>query len=257
MSPILGKENREISLEDLCKSYSIDPETLPKHVAVIMDGNGRWAKKQGKQRIFGHKAGVEALRKTIRACADLGVHHLSVYAFSTETWKRPRAEVKFLMQLLKNLLDKDLQELHEEGARIKCIGHIDGLEPQLIKKINEAEDLTKDNTVIEFNIMINYGSRSEITSAISTIVEKAKSGELTDITEDTLSEYLFTAGTPDPDILIRTSGEKRISNYLLWQISYTELFFIDTLWPDFEEKHLGTIIADYQNRDRRYGGLNT
>jgi undecaprenyl diphosphate synthase len=257
MSAIIGKQNRDISLEEICKRYSLNPETLPKHVAIIMDGNGRWAKQRNKQRIMGHKAGVEALKRAIKACADLGVHHLSVYAFSTENWKRPKAEVTFLMQLLKNLLDRDVQELHKEGARIRVIGDVQGLDKTLQKKIKSAEELTQHNSTIEFNIMINYGSRMEITNAISKIVEKAIAGEITEITEETLSSHLLTAGTPDPDILVRTSGEERISNYLLWQISYTELFFIDTLWPDFEEQHLGNIIADYQNRDRRYGGLNT
>lgn len=257
MSSIAGKEKRDIPLEDICKKYSINPNTLPKHIAIIMDGNGRWAKQRGKQRVMGHKAGVESLRKAIRACADLGVHYLSVYAFSTENWKRPSAEVKFLMQLLKNLLDKDLKKLHQEGARIKCIGNIAGLDTQLQKKIQKAEELTKDNTVIHFNIMINYGSRMEITQAVTEIAEKVKNGTLTDITEDTISEHLMTVDSPDPDILIRTSGEERISNYMLWQISYSEIFFVDTLWPDFDETHLGSIIANYQNRDRRYGGLNT
>lgn len=257
MSAIIGKQDRTISLEEICNTYAINPSTLPQHIAIIMDGNGRWAKQRGKQRIMGHKAGVEALRKSIRACADLGVHYLSVFAFSTENWKRPTAEVKFLMQLLKKLLDRDLQELHEEGARIKCIGNIAGLDTQLRKKITQAEELTKNNTVIQFNIMINYGSRMEITHAVNQIIEKAKNGELDTITEETIAQHLMTADSPDPDILIRTSGEKRISNYLLWQISYSELFFIDTLWPDFSEKHLGEIISSYQNRDRRYGGLNT
>jgi len=257
MSPIVGQKNRNISLEEICNKYSINPKTLPKHVAIIMDGNGRWAKQQGKQRIMGHKAGVEALKRSIRACAYLGIHYLSVYAFSTENWKRPSAEVKFLMQLLKNLLDKDLQELHEDGARLKCIGDINGLDKSLRKKIATAEELTKDNTAIQFNIMINYGSRMEITHAVSEIAKKVKDGTLDEVTEDTISEHLMTSDSPDPDILIRTSGEERISNYMLWQISYSELFFIDTLWPDFDESHLGRIVSQYQNRDRRYGGLNT
>ncbi|NBV42854.1 di-trans,poly-cis-decaprenylcistransferase, partial [bacterium] len=205
---------------------ALNPDTLPQHIAIIMDGNGRWAKKRLLPRNMGHKAGVESLRETIQACSDLGIKHLSVWAFGTENWKRPESEVDFLMKMLGEVLARETPGMHEKNVRIKIIGYKAALAPELQNQIQISETLTAHNTGLHFNIMINYGSRLEIIHAVQSIVDEAKAGRLSDVTESVISDHLYTAGIPDPEILIRTSGEVRLSNYMLWQCAYTELFFV-------------------------------
>ena len=253
---IIGKQNRDIPLEDICKPYNINPNNIPKHIAIIMDGNGRWAKKNMRPRVFGHRAGVESLRKAITACVKFNIHYLSVYAFSTENWKRPKKEVKFLMSLLKELTIKEVPSLKKQGARVRCLGDLSAFEPSLQESIEHTHKETKDCNTIQLNLMINYGSRLEITQACKKIAEEYKSGQITDIDENIITQNLYTKGIPDPEILIRTSAEYRISNFMLWQLSYSELFFIDTLWPEFNIDDLGKVLCQYQNRDRRFGGLS-
>jgi len=252
---ILGNTDKE-ALNKVCKEFDLDSKNMPRHVAVIMDGNGRWAKKRLLPRVMGHKEGAEALRRTIKACSELNIHYVSVYAFSTENWKRPKAEVEFLMTLLEELTQKETPKLKAENVRVKYLGDLEELSPKLQKSFVWAEEETKECTKIQVNLMINYGSRREITHAVKKIAKKFKNNELDTITEDTISEHLYTQDIPDPEILIRTSNEHRISNYLLWQLSYAEFFFIPTLWPDFSRTHLFNIIKQYQTRDRRFGGLS-
>jgi len=242
--------------ETIFSVNKLDPDRIPQHVAIIMDGNGRWAKKRLMPRNFGHKAGTEAMRKTIRACVDLNIKYLSVYVFSTENWKRPEQEVSFLMNLIKELFMREIAEIKQEGARIRCLGVREGLSPDVIEQIEHAESETAENDRVIINLMLNYGSRREITEASKQMIKDVQSGKLTDITEDTISQYLFTKDVPDPEILIRTGGDIRVSNFLLWQIAYSELFFIDSLWPDFNKETLIQILQQYQKRDRRFGGLN-
>ncbi|MFT5170667.1 MAG: undecaprenyl diphosphate synthase [Candidatus Marinamargulisbacteria bacterium] len=251
---IVGKKQAAPSLEEIYNAHGLNPETIPKHIAIVMDGNGRWAKKRNLPRVMGHKRGAEALRQTISSCVDLGIHYLSFYAFSTENWNRPKTEVQFLMNLIKTLTEKEVPELIKKGARIKIIGNKEGLSQDLQDSLAETEKKTAHNTTIQVNLMINYGSRSEIIQAVKKVAtDYAKSPF--EITEDIFSNYLFTENVPDPDIFIRTSGERRISNYLLWQISYSELFFIETLWPDFGKESLIDVIKEFQTRNRRFGGL--
>jgi len=254
---ILGKQQRDIPLEEVCKSFGLDVNAIPKHVAIIMDGNGRWAKKKGLPRIAGHKRGMKTFKSVIKACADFGVHYLSVYAFSTENWKRPKTEVTFLLGLLDHYIDTELQELKSQGVRLKFKGDLSAFKGPLLKKIENLERETYDKTTIHVNVMLNYGSRDEITAAVQAISEKVKRDHLSieEITNDTISEHLYTKDCPDPDVLIRTSGEERISNYMLWQISYSELIFTPTLWPDVTKEHLAELLKIYQDRHRRFGGL--
>ncbi|MGI9406864.1 MAG: isoprenyl transferase [Hyphomicrobiaceae bacterium] len=230
---------------------------IPAHVAIIMDGNGRWAKQRGLPRTEGHRKGVEAVRRTVRAAMELGVGHLTLFSFSSENWSRPASEVSDLMGLLRRFIQRDLADLHKNGVRIRVLGTNENVAPDIIKTIEEAVKLTDGNTSIELNVAFNYGSRREIALAAQRVAEQVAAGTLSSdaITPDVLSANLDTAGTPDPDLLIRTSGEKRISNFLLWQLAYTELVFTDVLWPDFSKEHLEAAIAEYQLRDRRYGGL--
>ncbi|MBB6216512.1 undecaprenyl diphosphate synthase [Anaerosolibacter carboniphilus] len=236
---------------------NIDLTRIPKHVAIIMDGNGRWAKKRGLPRTAGHKAGVEVLRDVIRTSSQLGIKYLSLYAFSTENWKRPQDEVNALMQLLVIYLRKEVQELHENNVKIHIIGDIDRLPENARMEIRSAFELTQNNDGLIVNIALNYGGRSEIIQAIKEISRQVKNNELEieSIDEQMFSRFLYTAGMPDPDLLIRPSGELRISNFLLWQIAYSEFWFSDIFWPDFSGKHLIEAIIDYQKRDRRYGGV--
>lgn len=236
----------------------IDKDRLPKHIAIIMDGNGRWANKKGLPRTFGHKAGAEALRSIVKICSQIGIGALTVYAFSTENWKRPKDEVSFLMTLLSDYIDSEIEELDSKNVKIQFIGAVDELADNLQEKIRYAQEKTQFNSGLCFNIAVNYGSRTEILKAVQKIAQKAEVGEIkaAELTEQHISNYLYTAGLPDPDILIRSSGEMRLSNFLLWQLAYTELWMTDKNWPDFKPDDLCMAIIDYQKRDRRFGGLN-
>ncbi len=226
-----------------------------KHIAIIMDGNGRWAKQRGLPRSAGHKKGAETLQEIAKAVSDMGIRYLTVYAFSTENWKRDKAEVDYLMDLLRQYLKSELKEIKERGAKIKFIGEREMLAPDIVQQINKIEKETSSNNGFTFCIALSYGSRAEILSATKRIAGRIINGELSvdDITEDVFSSNLYTSDIPDPDILIRTSGEQRVSNYLLWQLAYSELFFTKTLWPDFSATELKEIISDFQTRERRYG----
>ncbi|MGI6004057.1 MAG: isoprenyl transferase [Christensenellales bacterium] len=234
----------------------LDPQKIPAHIAMIMDGNGRWATRRGLPRTAGHRAGVEVLRKLIRYCGDLGVKVLTLYAFSTENWKRPKEEVGYLMQLLVDYFNSEIDELDRQGAVIRVMGQ--PVESDIVREtIENARRRTKDNTGIIVNIAFNYGGRSEIVRAAKAIAKAAQDGALDigALDEERFSDYLYTAGLPDPDIIIRTSGESRISNFLLYQNAYSEWFFIDTLWPDMNEDALADILVQYQSRQRRFGGV--
>ncbi len=233
----------------------LHPEGLPRHVAVIMDGNGRWAQARGKARVEGHRAGVAAVRDTIEAAAEIGLEALTLYAFSTENWKRPRFEVWTLMNLLKEYLRRELDTMLQNDIRLTVLGRWRELDPSVVRLIDDAQKTTAGCKGLRLNIALNYSGRSEIVDACRQIVSDWAQGKGTDIDEETLDRYLYTAGLPDPDLLIRTSGEQRISNFLLWQISYAEIVFSDTLWPDFRRGHLYSALLDYQSRNRRFGGL--
>lgn len=237
------------------KLLNLDPHKLPQHVAVIMDGNGRWAQQQGLPRIEGHRRGANILKQILIACKDWGINTLTAYAFSTENWGRPLTEVKFLMTLFEKLLRKELQEMNEEGVRIRFIGDLSPLPESLRQEIAHSMAMTQHNQAVNFNVAINYGSRLEIVKACQAIAEKVSTGELAPnmIDETTISRYLYTSASPDPDLLIRTSGEMRLSNFLLWQLAYTEMYITDTLWPDFNCSEFRSALAHYQKRDRRFG----
>lgn len=226
---------------------------VPKHIAIIMDGNGRWAKKRGLPRTAGHKAGIESLKEIIRTSSDVGVEHLTLYAFSTENWKRPKTEVNALFKLLVFFLRKEIQELHDNNVRIKVIGDYKKLPSNAVDEIEKALEKTSDNKGLTVNIALNYGGRDEIIHAIKKIVNDGFDSEA--INEQLVTEYLYTNNVPDPDLLIRTSGEKRLSNFLLWQLAYTEFYFVDTLWPDFSSDDLMKAIEVYNNRNRRFGSI--
>lgn len=236
----------------------IDKGNIPHHIAIIMDGNGRWAKKRAMPRLIGHRQGVETVEKIVRACVQLGVKQLTVYAFSTENWKRPQEEVSGLMRLLVEYFDKKTDQLHEEGVRIRVIGNMDALSKVVRQSIINAEEKTKGNEILGLNIAINYGGRDDITQAVQRIARKVQEGRIDpeNITEQLMEQYLYTRDIPDPDLMIRTGGEKRLSNFLIWQLSYAELWFTDVFWPDFDIETLAEAIYAYQNRERRYGGLS-
>ena len=245
--------------KDWALANTVDPNRLPAHIAIIMDGNGRWAKKRNLPRAAGHKAGVEAVRITVETCTRLGIQALTLYAFSAENWKRPRAEVDMLWRLLRVYLRRELPEILSNGIRFTCMGRLDGLPPQVREELQNTIDATARNTGMRLNVAINYSGRAELVDAINAIVEDARlEGRLRDlrIDEEAIASRLYTADLPDPDLLIRTSGEMRISNFLLWQIAYAELYVTDTLWPDFRRMDLLHAILDYQKRDRRFGGLS-
>ena len=227
---------------------------VPVHVGIIMDGNGRWAKQRGLPRLAGHRAGTKNLRRVIRAAANAGIKHLTFYAFSTENWSRPEEEVGGLMGLLGEFIETETPELHKEGARLLHIGHLEHLEPQLRQKIENAIELTKNNTRIDVILAFSYGGRDEIVTAVRKIVAAGIPAE--EITQQTLSENMFTVGIPDPELIIRTSGELRTSNFLTWQSVYSEWAFPNVLWPDFDEAALNQVLEDYAKRDRRFGGLS-
>ncbi len=230
---------------------------IPRHIAIIMDGNGRWATARGQPRASGHRQGVEALRRTVRAAGEIGIEYLTLYSFSSENWSRPAAEVRFLLELLKRFIRTDVAELHRANVRIIVIGERDGLEPGLLSLIDEAESLTRENSALKLVIAFNYGSRQEITRAARAIAIKVAEGKIdpADINHAVIGNHLDTAAMPDPDLLIRSGGEQRLSNYLLWQCAYTEFVFVPEYWPDFSREILERCIAEFQMRDRRYGGL--
>lgn len=236
---------------------TIDATNIPAHVAIIMDGNGRWAKRRGMPRIFGHKAGVETLRSIVRMASEIGVKVLTAYAFSTENWKRPADEVNFLMGLLSEYLDSEIEELDQNKVKLRFIGNTDELATSLQEKIKHAVKRTENNPGLVLNLAVNYGGRSEIVRAVRLIAEQVALGKLDEreISEDAIERHLYTAGLPDPDLLIRPSGDYRISNYLLWQLAYTEFWFTPIHWPDFKPEHFLEAIRDYQQRERRFGGL--
>lgn len=234
----------------------LDLDRLPRHVAVIMDGNGRWAKERQQGRTQGHRAGVEAVRETIESCARLGIEVLTLYAFSVENWKRPKHEVWTLMNLLREYVRKEVETLRKNRIRLHIIGRRDRLDSSLLKELDRAMEQTADGDRMVLNVALNYSGRSEIVDACRRIVQDWASGEAVDINEDTVGQYLYTAQQPDPDLLIRTSGEQRISNFLLWQLAYTEIWVTPTLWPDFRTRHLLQALCDYQQRQRRFGALD-
>jgi len=237
----------------------LDPGRLPAHVAVIMDGNGRWAGQRKLPRVMGHREGVEALKRTLRLCSDWGIGSLTAYAFSTENWNRPGEEVSFLMTLFERVLAKELKALQEEKVRIRFMGDLEQLPEGLQQLIQDATERTSSNTGIRFNVCTNYGGRRELVRAARLLAEQVARGELEPeaIDEQAFASKLLTAGEPDPDLLIRTSGEQRISNFLLWQLAYAELHITDVLWPDFDEAALVTALMDFQNRQRRFGGVES
>lgn len=233
----------------------INHAKLPQHVAVIMDGNGRWAKQRGLPRIEGHRRGAAALKEMLRFCKDLDIKTLTAYAFSTENWGRPTVEVNFLMSLFEKLLQKELKEMEEEEVCINFIGDLTPLPQSLQQEMQHSMERTKDNQGVFFNVAINYGSRHEMLNACRVIAKKVQQGELsTDaINEDAISQHLYTSASPDPDLLIRTSGEMRLSNFLLWQLAYTEIYVTETLWPDFDNQQFEQALKTFQQRDRRFG----
>ncbi|MCL2877232.1 MAG: isoprenyl transferase [Acidobacteria bacterium] len=235
---------------------SIDGGRLPRHIAVIMDGNGRWAGLRRLPRVAGHRTGIDSVRDTVESCRRLGIEALTLYAFSTENWKRPKLEVRTLMRLLKEYIRRETRNVHENNIRFQAIGRIHELDESVREELRRLTELTGRNTGMTLNIALNYSGRAELTDAVNRILSEYRgNGDAAAVTEETISGSLYTAGLPDPDLLIRTSGEIRISNFLLWQIAYSEIYVTPTLWPDFRRKHLLEAIAAYQLRDRRYGGI--
>jgi len=233
----------------------IDLERLPQHIAVIMDGNGRWAKRRRLPRIAGHRAGIRAVRQAVEACARLGVPYLTLYAFSVENWKRPHTEIKLLMSLLREYLKKEIGELNKQNISLGVIGRIEELPENVQRDLENAIEKTGQNGGMRLTLALNYGARAELVDAVRELTERLKrNGDVT-IDEETFSRCLYTRGLPDPDLLIRTSGEMRLSNFLLWQAAYSEIWVTETLWPDFSQEHLFQAIIDFQKRERRYGGL--
>lgn len=244
--------------KDWLLAEAIDPERLPAHIAIIMDGNGRWAKRRNLPRVAGHRAGIEAVRIVVESCARLGIQALTLYAFSVENWKRPRTEVDTLWRLLRLYLQRELPEIMRHDIQFGCMGRLDALPASVRRDLDAATESTGGNRGMHLNVAINYSGRAELVDALNAIVQDARlQGRLPElrIDEDAIASRLYTAGLPDPDLLIRTSGEMRISNFLLWQIAYAELYVTDTLWPDFHRADLLRAVLEYQKRDRRFGGL--
>jgi undecaprenyl diphosphate synthase len=250
----LFKKREQNDTTGLCE---IDRNNIPKHIAIIMDGNGRWAKERNLPRTMGHKAGIEAIREVVRESSKLGVKYLTLYAFSTENWKRPREEVNALMNLLVDYLRNEFNELHNNNVVINSIGDTSKLPQICQKELKDAYAKTKNNKGLVLNLALNYGGRDDITHAFKEMYKDIKFGKLNeqDINESTISNYLYTAGIPDPDIIVRPSGEQRLSNFLLWQCAYSEFWMSNINWPDFKVVHLHQAILDYQKRNRRFGGL--
>ena len=234
------------------------PLTVPQHVAIIMDGNGRWADARGMSRTQGHRSGVDAVRRSVQAAMEIGIPYLTIYSFSSENWSRPKSEIADLMGLMKRFIRRDLADLHKNNVKIVVVGERNPVDPEMLALIDEAQDLTANNDAFTLIIAFNYGSRSEIARAAQKIAQDVAAGVLSaeDVTTTTLADRLDTAGLPDPDLLIRTSGELRLSNFLLWQAAYAELVFLDVLWPDFGKEHLEEALVQFNARDRRYGGLS-
>ncbi len=246
--------------KDWLLAKALDPDRLPAHIAIIMDGNGRWAKRRGLPRVAGHRAGMEPVRVTIDTCARMGIQALTLYAFSTENWKRPRTEVDTLWRLLRLYLRREMPDLVRNDVVFSCMGRLDGLPGPVRQELEAAIESTASNRGMRLNVAVNYSGRAELVDAVNAIVQDARTeGNLDQlrITEEDISARLYTGGLPDPDLLIRTSGEMRISNFLLWQIAYAELYVTDTLWPDFSRADLLGAVQDYQKRDRRFGGLSS
>ena len=236
----------------------LDTDNIPNHIAIIMDGNGRWAKEKGLPRIAGHREGINSVREITKICGEIGVKYLTLYTFSTENWNRPKKEVNALMSLLLSTIKIEVKELHKNNVKFSTIGDLSFLPKNTESGLNEGIDLTKNNTGLNLVLALNYGSRQEIIDSVISIVNKVKSGEIDiDLIDETLfSSFLYTKNFPDPDLLIRTSGELRISNFLLWQCAYTEMYLTNTYWPSFREEDLFSAILDFQNRERRYGKIS-
>ncbi len=233
----------------------MDKNKIPQHIAVIMDGNGRWAKKRGLPRVAGHRRGAESLREIVKACNELGVKYLTVYAFSTENWARPEKEVRYLMRLFLQAINEEVEKLHKNEVRIRFLGRLDKFSGKLQEKMRWAMDLTEKNKSGNLNVMVNYGGRAEIVDAVRELFDTPDLNR-GDITESAIGDHLYTRDIPDPDLLIRTASEMRVSNFLLWQIAYTEIYVTDTLWPDFRRKQLLSAIEEYGKRERRYGKIS-
>ncbi len=250
----------DVSREEADLLDKLDLKSLPQHVAVIMDGNGRWAQKRHLPRVAGHRAGVKTARQIIESCARLKLPCLTLYAFSLENWRRPQAEVDFLMRLLREYLSRELPSIHKNNIKLQVIGRSEQLPDEVRKDIEDGMRLTANNTGMRLVVALNYGARAEIVDAVNALLQQQRksNGATTHVKADeqqTVSEYLYTAGLPDPDLLIRTSGEMRVSNFLLWQIAYAEIYVTETLWPDFSRERLLEALLDFQKRERRYGGL--
>ena len=241
-------------VDSFVRQYNIDLTAVPNHIAIIMDGNGRWAKKRLMPRNVGHRQGQKQLKKTLINCNNLGVKTLSVYVFSTENWRRPDEEVSFLLKFLKSSIQDEINELVDEGVVLRFLGDLTQFDQSLLDIIHSAESATKHNSKIQLNIMLNYGGRREIIDAVKSYVSNG--GDIETLNEEALSKTMYTAGLPDPDILIRTGGDIRVSNFMLWQLAYSELFFMDVFWPDFDMEQLCEVIQQFQSRDRRFGGLS-
>lgn len=240
------------------RKRTLESNNMPQHIAIIMDGNGRWAKKRLLPRTMGHREGMKAIKRIVKACVELNIQVLTVFAFSTENWRRPQNEVNYLMDLLIEFLNKELQEMHENDIRINILGDYSSLPQKCVEGMEHALQVTSQNQKLTFNLAINYGSRTEILQAVKRLGQEMIDGKIKmdEITEEVFSNYLYTHTIPDPDLLIRTAGEMRVSNFLLWQIAYTELWITDVTWPEFNREHLLQAIKEYQKRDRRFGGLN-
>ncbi len=250
----LSEKNPDRSL-----ALAVNGDRLPGHIAIIMDGNGRWAKRRGLPRIAGHKAGVEPVRTVVEACAQMGIQALTLYAFSMENWKRPRQEVDTLWRLLRIYIRREVPTLMRNNVRLKAIGRLDALPAHAKDELHDAVARLSGNTGMVLNLAINYGGRTEVVDAVNSLISQARQkGHLQNLVvdEEAITSHLYTSGLPDPDLLIRTSGEMRVSNFLLWQIAYSEIHVTDTLWPDFGRRNLLTAIIDFQKRDRRFGGLS-
>jgi undecaprenyl diphosphate synthase len=227
------------------------PKKIPAHVAIIMDGNGRWARERGLPRLAGHRAGVNNLRRVLEACVELGIQYLTIYAFSTENWERPEEEVRGLMNILEDVIDRELEELHENGVQLRHLGRLERLRPELQEKVKHAIELTRNNDRLVLNVAWNYGGRDEIIYAFQQMLKDGV--EIDEVTEELVGRYLFTAASPDPDLIIRTSGELRVSNFLIWQGAYAEWVVVPTLWPDFGREKLIDALLEFEGRERRFG----
>ena len=251
--------NLQLKKNNLDLSNELDKERIPEHIAIIMDGNGRWATKKGLPRSFGHNQGVSVLKKILKAAKNLGCKVITVYAFSTENWTRPTKEVDFLINLFSEVLKNEIKEIHEESTKIKFIGDLTPFPKNLKEIISSSESLTENNNKVLFNVCVNYGGRQEIVKVAKELALKSSAGEIkpSEINEELFNSELLTGGIKDPELLIRTSGEKRISNFLLWQLAYSEIYISEVLWPDFDESEFYKAIIDYQSRNRRFGGIES